>query len=173
MRMRWPLFFAAVGILLLSGGLIVSSKLSKRGIDHLKEQEGFSARIYQDEAGNWTIGYGHKLTPEDNYTIATNMTPEDAEALLIQDVAKAEAAIKRYVTVPLSSGQYDALVSFIFNVGVSAFADSTLLRKLNIGDYAGAANELARWNKITVNGQKVVSAILVNRRDSEQELFYA
>jgi lysozyme len=77
------------------------------------------------------------------------------------------------VTVDVSQGQFDALVSFVYNVGAGAFENSTLLEKLNAGDYRGAFDEFERWNKVTVNGEKIVSSGLVKRRRREQELFLA
>lgn len=169
--MKWWIL-AGLGLLVMAGG-VMSNRVSARGLEHLKKQEGFRATAYQDEAGNWTIGYGHLITEDSPVSIVTKLSEADAEELLRQDLADAEAAVQRLVEVPLSQGQYDALVSFVFNVGAGALESSTLLRKLNAGDYDGAAQELERWNKITVDGQKRVSEILANRREAEQALWYA
>ena len=82
-----------------------------------------------------------------------------------------EADILKYVKVPLTDNQLSALVSFVYNVGIGAFASSTLLRKLNARDYVGAANELLRWDKGTVNGKKVVLRGLTIRRAKERAVF--
>lgn len=147
-------------------------KISQRGLDELKRQEGFRSTAYRDEGGNWTIGYGHLIKPRDSVTMVSEITREQAEELLRQDLAEAEKAVNRYVDVPLTQGQYDALVSFVFNVGAGAFAESTLLQRLNDGDYDGAAEELRRWDKVTVDGEKRSSEILANRREAEREMWY-
>jgi spore coat assembly protein SafA len=137
--------------------------LSQNGIDFIKGKEGFRADAYQDPAGVWTIGYGHTggVKPGDH------VTPEQAETLLRQDVAWAEAAVRQNVKVPLTQGQFDALVSFTFNVGAGALKKSALLEKLNAGDYAGAQAEFGRWVHA---GGKVLPG-LVTRRREEAEMF--
>ena len=147
--------------------------VSVGGLAALKRREGFRATAYRDEAGLFTIGYGHKVKPGESFGA---LTEPEAEALLLADVGAAEAMIARYVTVPLTPGQHDALVSFLFNVDSDdngAFRDSTLLAKLNAGDAAGAAAEFARWRYVTVDGKKIVSAGLQTRRAGEAEQFVA
>lgn len=85
----------------------------------------------------------------------------------------AERAVNKNVKVKTSQNMFNALVSLVFNIGATAFANSTLLRKLNQGDYQGAWNEFPRWNKITKNGGKIISAGLTHRRAEEQEVFFA
>jgi len=155
---------------LLGAGFFLYMKnkmqISQAGIDSLKQFEGYSADKYQDVAGLWTIGYGHLIKPGENFETINEAT---AEKLLRQDIGIAERAVNELVTVDLTQGQYDALVSFVYNVGAGAFKKSTLLRKLNIGDYVGALNELPRWNKA---GGKIQQG-LANRRVHEQQLFLA
>ena len=148
--------------------LFLAPRISRAGIDKIKRYEELRLNVYNDAAGNPTIGWGHKLLPGETFI---TITEEFALELLRNDLAIAENAIKSNVTVPLSSGQYDALVSFIFNIGVNAFHKSTLLKKLNQGDYAGAANEFKKWIKITINKEKVDSLALKKRRDMEYQLF--
>ncbi|MFC4728142.1 glycoside hydrolase family protein [Coralloluteibacterium thermophilus] len=138
--------------------------ISDAGIDLIKGFEGLRLTSYQDSAGVWTIGYGH-TGPE--VGPGQTITQAQAEALLRQDVGWAENAVRNNVQVPLGQGQFDALVSFTFNVGAGAFGGSTLLQKLNAGDYAGAQNEFGRW--IHAGGQVLPG--LVNRRAAEAELF--
>lgn len=143
-------------------------KTSQRGIEFIKNEEGCKLRAYRCPAGVLTIGVGHTSaagTPqvEENMVI----TEREAEAILASDLRKFEADILRLVEAPLTQSQFDALVSFVFNIGTAAFARSTLLRKLNKGDYAVAAAEFPRWNKS--NG-KVLRG-LVNRRAKEAALF--
>lgn len=153
-------------IFLLTAGVYLFMKISQTGLDKIKRHEGLRLYPYKDEAGHWTIGYGHKLLPGEWYD---KINEQQAEDLLRQDLAIAESAVNDLVKVPLSQNQYDALVSFVYNVGVNAFRESTLLRKLNAGDYTGAAAEFPRWKYA---GGKV-SSILVRRRAREQDLFVA
>lgn len=143
-------------------------RLNRTSLNKIKLWEGLRLSAYQDQAGVWTIGFGH--TGPDVYE-GLSITEEQAEELLLEDIAEAQAAVDQLVKVDLTDNQYGALVSFVFNVGVGAFSKSTLLRKLNAGDYASVPNELARWNKITVNGKKVANRGLSNRRAAEAGLW--
>lgn len=145
--------------------------ISPQGIAELKGYEAWSPVVYPDEGGRPTIGFGHLLLPGESFP--DGITPAMGEQLLRQDLFPAVTAVNNLVKVPLAQNQFDALVMFVFNVGVGAFAESTLLRKLNAGDYDGAGQEFARWNKITKNGVKVISSGLVNRREKERTLFIA
>lgn len=103
---------------------------------------GFASEVYKCSSGENTIGYGHVVLPDEHFT---TITEEEAEELLRKDIAIAEDAINRYVKVPLTQNRFDALVSFVFNVGVKAFKSSTLLKKLNQGLYDEIDEELAKW----------------------------
>lgn len=103
---------------------------------------GFASEVYKCSSGENTIGYGHVVLPNEHFT---TITEEEAEELLRKDIAIAEDAINRYVKVPLTQNRFDALVSFVFNVGVKAFKESTLLKKLNQGLYDEIDEELAKW----------------------------
>lgn len=142
-------------------------RTSDSGIAKIKQWEGFRAKAYRDGGGVWTVGYGH--TSDSNLTVTSTTVVSDAEAerLLRLDLREAEDAVNAYVKVPLNQNQFDALVSFTFNVGGSAFAKSTLLKKLNAGDYDAVPKELARWNK---DNGKVVAG-LTNRRAAEAGLW--
>ena len=134
----------------------------------IKEFEGLRLHAYQDSAGVWTIGWGHTgKEVHGGKTISVYQALEYFEL----DIAKAAAAVNRRVTVALNQGQFDALVSFTFNLGEGRLAGSTLLKQLNLCDYAAAANELLRWNKATVNGRKVALRGLTRRREAEKALF--
>lgn len=150
-------------VALIIGGYMLI-RISESGIDKIKRHEDLRLKPYKDVAGYWTIGYGHKLLPGEWYD---EISEAKAEELLRQDLQTAEDAVVRYVNVGMTQGQYDALVSFVYNVGVDAFRESTLLRKLNAGDYEGAAYEFPRWKYA---GGEVVAG-LVNRRNAEQDLF--
>lgn len=138
-------------------------KTSVAGLAFIKHWEGTRLVAYRDSGGVWTIGVGH--TGPD-VVAGRRITDAEATALLAADVAEAEAAVAR-VSVPLSQNQYDALVSFAFNVGNGAFLSSTLLRKLNAGDYDAVPGQLDRW--VNDNGRRVQG--LVNRRKAEGELW--
>lgn len=129
----------------------------------VKEFEGLRLEAYKCPADVWTIGYGHTrgVIPGDV------ITEKEAEIFLAEDLEDAESAVNEYVEVKLNQNQFDALVSFVYNLGAGNFKSSTLLRKLNAGDYLGAANEFKRWNKA---GGKVLNG-LVRRRAAECNLF--
>ena len=143
--------------------------LSPRGLDFIKAREGFSGRAYADGAGLATIGYGHKLRPGEAYP--DGITEANALLLLVQDIAAATAAVSRLVTVELGQAQFDALVSFAFNVGTGAFAGSTLLRLVNAADAAKAALQFPRWDKQRRGTMLIASPGLLARRLAEQALF--
>lgn len=146
-------------------------KISQAGIDLIKRYEGLRLKAYKCSAGVWTIGYGHTAGVKPGTTI----TRGQAEAMLTADLVEFECYVNQLVKVPLKQYQFDALVSFCFNVGpdidadtiAEGLGDSSLLRKLNRGDYAGAADEFSKWVK--ASGQ--VQPGLVKRRESERTLF--
>ncbi|POT89106.1 lysozyme [Enterobacter cloacae complex sp. ECNIH14] len=141
---------------------------SDKGIALIKEFEGCKLTAYQDSVGVWTIGYGW-TQPVDGKPIRAGMTinQETAERLLKTGLVSYESDVSRLVKVGLTQGQFDALVSFTYNLGARSLSTSTLLRKLNSGDYAGAADEFLRWNKA---GGKVLNG-LTRRREAERALF--
>ena len=141
-------------------------KLSINGLNELKQFEGLRLEVYNDAAGKPTIGYGHLIKPGESFPPA--ITKATALRLLSLDVAFAENAVNDLVSVPLSQTQFDALVSFTYNVGAGAFERSTVLALLNDADYIGATDELSRW---VYAGGNVVTG-LVNRRQAEQALFW-
>lgn len=138
-------------------------KISKTGLDLIKKFEGFSPSVYICPAGYPTIGYGHVIKPQQREQFAGNITTEEAEALLRQDVEAAERAVLRLITVPLTDGQFDALVSFTFNLGAGALQRSTLRRKVNRGDHAVVPAEFRKW--VWAGGRKLEG--LVRRRSAE------
>ena len=166
-------------------------QLSARGVAALKTMEGIEPYIYTCSAGAQTIGAGHKLSRIeldtgiliiDGHSVRwiDGLTQEQIDGLLRKDLEWAELAVNDSVTVTLSDNQFDELVAFTFNVGAAAFKGSTLLKKLNKGDYLSVPDELRRWNKITVrhvndNGStefiKKISPGLVHRREAEINLW--
>lgn len=140
-------------------------QISKDGLDLIKQFEGLYLKAYRCPAGVPTIGYGHTA----GVAMGQAITQQQADDYLRRDVRQFERAVARLVSVPLTQGQFDALVSFAFNLGEGALAQSTLLRMLNAGDYAGAAAQFDRWNKA---GGRVLPG-LVRRRAAERALFEA
>lgn len=143
-------------------------QISDKGISLIKQFEGCKLTAYQDSVGVLTIGYGW-TQPVDGKPIRAGMTikQETAERLLKTGLVSYESDVSRLVKVGLTQGQFDALVSFTYNLGSRSLSTSTLLRKLNAGDYAGAADEFLRWNKA---GGKVLNG-LTRRREAERALF--
>ena len=142
-------------------------KTSENGVALIKRFEGLELEAYQDIAGIWTIGYGHTETAQPGMTI----TARQAEDLLRRDLVSRENGVDRAVTVPLNQNEFDALVSFVYNVGINAFRGSTALRRLNRGDRMGAADALTWWNKATVGGVLREVQGLTRRRAAERALF--
>lgn len=139
-------------------------RTSENGLQLIKGSEDVRLRTYVCPAGILTVGWGHT-----GIDVRTGMviTLRRADEMLASDVRNSETAINQLVDVPLTQNQFDALASFVFNVGVGNFESSTLLRKLNAKNYAGAALEFPRWNK----SKGKVLAGLTTRRDKERALF--
>lgn len=139
-------------------------KTSQNGLSFIEQHEGKRLAAYRDGGQVLTIGVGH--TGPDVYPGMT-ITHLEAMQLLAKDVVHAEQGVNSAVKVPLTQNQFDALVSLTFNIGVTAFTSSTLLKKLNRGDYAGASAQFERWCRD--NGRMVQG--LLNRRRNEAALF--
>lgn len=139
-------------------------KTNQAGIDLIKKYEGFRSKKYLCPAGLPTIGYGHQIRPREKFT---TLTPEKAEMLLKDDLRGVEANVTRLVKVGLTDNQFSALASLVYNIGAGKFASSTMLKRLNMEDYAGAANEFDKW--VYAGGKRLDG--LIARRNSEQELF--
>ncbi len=142
--------------------------ISQAGIEAIKMFEGFKAKAYFCPAGVATIGYGHifSVTKKDVKTGKT-ISKEQAEELLRKDLSFAEKTVNKEVKVALNQAQFDVLVSFVFNIGSGAFKRSTLLKKLNKGQYETVPTELMRW----VHGGGRILSGLVNRRRKEADMF--
>lgn len=138
-------------------------KMSESGLVMLKRFEGIRLNAYDDSTGVWTIGYGHTQGVKPGMVI----TKQKADELLAVDIRPCEATINHLVKVPITQNQFDALVSLAFNIGVTAIRNSTLIRKLNLGNFAGVADEFVRWNK--AKGRVLEG--LTKRRVDEAKLF--
>lgn len=141
--------------------------VSRSAVELIKAFEGFRPRAAQLDDGRWTIGYGHTLTAREGAEI----TEPDAEALLLYDLIGASHAVNEYVFAPLTQNEYDALVSFVFNIGVRAFRGSPTLRRLNEGRPLEAAMAMELWRKADLEGERIVIDALVRRRAAEKALF--
>lgn len=140
-------------------------KTSANGKRLIKEFEGVSYVPYDDVAGKLTVGVGHLLKKTDNFKYP--LTEAQVDALLEQDLSYAESAVNQAVCVNINQNQFDALVSWTFNLGGGNLLKSTLLRLLNDGLFKEAANQFLRWNKAA--GKEVAG--LTRRRKAERELF--
>ena len=139
------------------------------GLDLIKEYEGFRSNVYQDQKGIWTIGWGTTYLSDGSKV--TSHTPsvseEEATELLHYGCRIAVKSINDHVSVALNQNQFDALVCFVYNIGIGGFQSSTLLRLLNDGDYDSVSSQLMRWNK----ADGVEARGLTRRRKAEAELF--
>lgn len=147
----------------------MSMYTSSKGIKLIKESESLFLEPYLDPINIPTIGYGNTYYEDDTKVTMNDkpITKERAEELLRFVLERYEKGVERYVQVPISQNQFDALVSFVYNVGLNNLRTSTLLKKLNAGLYKEAAEQFPRWNK---SGGKVLRGLTIRRR-KEKELF--
>ena len=146
----------------------MSKSISKTGIDLISSFEGIRLNAYDDGVGVWTIGIGTTVYPNGNKVKKGDVcTIDQAKSYFTHDLKRFESSVNNLVKVPLTQNQFDALVSLTYNIGQTAFSNSTLLKKLNSKDYQGAADQFLRWNK---GGGKVMKG-LVRRREAERALF--
>jgi lysozyme len=141
--------------------------ISKDGLDLICRFEGFSPVIYICPAGYPTIGYGHLITEANKEQFLDGVDEDEALELLRQDVTVAERAVLRLISVPLTQGQFDALVSFTFNLGSGALQRSTLRRKVNREEHDDVPAEFMKW--VWAGGRKLRG--LVKRRKAEVEFY--
>jgi lysozyme len=156
----------------LFGGGPTPQSLSDQGARFVARFEGFESKPYDDPAGHCTIGYGHlihrgRCNGSEPVELRAGISEARALEILRADAAVAAEAVRTSVKVPLTQEQFDALVSFTFNLGAGNLRSSTLLKKLNAGDYGAVPAELSRWNKA---GGQVLGG-LVKRREAEGLLF--
>ena len=157
------IFFLSICFLMYIIGKDNDMKTSDVGIELIKEFEGCKQVAYQDSVGVWTIGYGHT---KDVYEGQLSIK-KTCERFLAEDLQEFEDYVEAIVEVSLNQNQFDALVAWTFNLGPGNLLKSTMLRKLNEGDYDAVPDEMRRWNKA---GGEVLNG-LVRRRDAEANLF--
>lgn len=138
-------------------------KTSENGIKLIKKFEGCKLEAYKCPSGVLTIGYGHTQ----DVNIGDTITRQQASYILKKDIEIAEAAVNSLVKVTLNQNQYDALVSFVFNVGYGNFRISTMLKRINENNFSSAAEQFDKW--VLSNGKRQKG--LVRRRQLEKELF--
>lgn len=149
-------------------GIPESMSVSNKGVDLICEFEGKRLVAYDDGVGVWTIGFGTIKYPSGNRVKkGDTCTLEQAKEYMRHDLIEFEHTVNSSVKVPLNQNQFDALVSLAYNIGSSAFKSSTLVKKLNTGDYQGAADQFNVW--VNAGGKRMQG--LVNRRDREKLLF--
>jgi len=141
--------------------------ITQDGLDLICRFEGFSPIIYLCPAGYPTIGYGHLITESNKERFLDGIDELEALDLLKTDVQKAEQVVLRLINVPLTDGQFDALVSFTFNLGGGALQRSTLRRKVNRGEHSAVPAEFMKW--VWAGGRKQKG--LVKRRNSEMNFY--
>ncbi len=142
-------------------------QISKQGLDLIRRFEGFSPVIYICPAGYATIGYGHLITEANKEQFLDGVDQDEALELLRKDATVAERAVLRLITVPLTDSQFDALVSFTFNLGSGALQCSTLRRKVNRAEHATVPAEFMKW--VWAGGRKLQG--LVRRRKAEALIY--
>jgi lysozyme len=142
-------------------------RVSAAAIALIKRFEGLRNVAAQLEDGRWTVGYGHTRSTRAGATVSE----ADAEALLTYDLVEVQQAIDDLVFTPLTQNQFDALVSFVFNIGLDGFRHSSVLRRLNEGALLQAACAMEMWRKADFEGERIVIDALVRRRAAEKALF--
>ncbi|MBV9997162.1 MAG: lysozyme [Caulobacteraceae bacterium] len=141
--------------------------VSRSAVELIKAFEGYRAKAARLDDGRWTIGYGHTLTAREG----AEVSERDAEALLLYDLIPVSHAVNELVFAPLNQNQFDALVSFVLNIGVRAFRSSLTYRRLNEGRLLEAALAMEMWRKSDLEGERIVIDALVRRRAAEKALF--
>ena len=148
-------------------------KISKNGIKEIRESEGVEFEVYKDSAGLFTVGVGHLLVfPQDKWLMNKRLTIKEVDSILKSDLKRFEDNLNKVIKVEINQNQYDALVSFAFNIGNNAFNTSSALRVLNNNQFDKVGSKMILYNKIYLNGSLRVSGGLTNRREKEIDLFY-
>lgn len=149
-------------------GKTIVQTITDAGVNMIAQFEGFSEKAYNDPPGStkFSIGFGHQIQPGEPYMSQT-ITVEQGRALLAQDTANAQIAVRSAITRPLTPAQFDALTSFVYNIGPAAFKSGTVPSKVNAGDFTAVAATMREYNK----AGHVVNSALVARRDVEASAF--
>ena len=156
---------------LLDNAIASTPRVSAATINLVKTHEGFSAKAYIDTSGLPVIGYGQTFVRGKRVKMGQWITKAEADRELARELYHIQRKVKSSVKVRLTPNQLGALTSLAYNAGMRVITNSTLARKLNAGNYAGAANEFVRWNKANKGGKLVPFAGLTRRRQAERQLF--
>ncbi|WNV48187.1 SAR endolysin [Caulobacter phage Quill_5.2] len=148
--------------------LVATAAVGVAGLALLNTSEGLRLKPYKDPAGIWTVCYGHT---GNDIVLDKVYTKAECEIIRDRDIRSHLAGIKPCIKVPLTQNQQDAILDLSFNIGVQRTCSSTLIKKVNKGDFKGAAEEFPKWNKATVRGKLVVLPGLEKRRAAEKALF--
>jgi lysozyme len=141
--------------------------VSPDAIELIKRFEGLRRTAAQLEDGGWTVGYGHTRSAREGAEVSES----DADALLGYDLVDVQAAVNDWTFTPLTQNQFDALISFVFNIGLDAFRHSSVLRRINEGAMLQAACAMEMWRKADFEGERIVVDALIRRRAAEKALF--
>ena len=136
--------------------------IAESTLSFITQEEGKRNKAYKDSKGLDTIGVGHLIRPGEQHLLTATLSDQEVKDLLKSDLKWCSEAVEGAVKVPLNQNQFDALYSLCFNIGATAFRNSTVVRRLNAGDYQGAAEAILMWNK---------PSVLQKRRQREKELF--
>ena len=136
--------------------------IAESTLSFITKEEGYRNKAYKDSKGLDTIGVGHLIRPAEQHLLTATLSDQEVKDLLKSDLKWCSDTVESAVKVPLAQAQFDALYSLCFNIGPNAFRNSTVVRRLNAGDYKGAADAILMWNK---------PAVLEKRRKRERELF--
>lgn len=142
--------------------MMTINSISTLGEHILEAREGIRLKVYLDTKGIPTVGVGHVVLPEDNLKVGDTITQDQVDIFFAKDLLACESEISKRVTVDVSQNQYDALVSFVFNIGVHGFDGSHVLIKLNHKDFQGAADAMLLWEK---------PPEIIGRRETERKQF--
>lgn len=142
-------------------------KLSRNGLYLIESFEGFRAKSVPLQNGKFTIGFGHSATARENMII----NREQAEQLLMWDLIPIEESVRSLIHAPINQNQFDALVSFAFNIGIEQFKTSDVLKFINQGQPVAAAMGMATWRRANINGRDIIVDALIRRRAQEMALF--
>ena len=156
----------------LDNVLSSAPRVSKSTLNLVKQYEGFRSAAYIDTNGLPVVGYGQSKIYGKRVTMGQSISPAKAEAALEKELYQIQLLVLSHVKVPLTPNQLGALTSLVYNTGSRLLVRSTLIQKLNSGDYTGAAREFPRWNKAHIRGKLVPLAGLTKRRLAEQKLFF-
>ena len=150
-------------------GQTIMQKITDAGIEALAKLEGFSPTAYNDPPGSdkWSVGFGHQIKPGEEAYMSNEITVDEGRRLLAQDTQIAQDAVRRNITWPLTEAQFDALTSFVYNIGETQFVNGTVPAKINAGNLQMAAETMKQY----IKAGGVVNAALVRRREREAAVF--